>query len=83
MDCHGRGKGNEKAILDSGESSGAAGGLSKTYVVTKEGKRIELKGTIKDPWSHGTKGGGFETWGTNSFVSKINKKKDANSQEHY
>jgi hypothetical protein len=22
------------------------------------GKRIELKGTIKDPWSHGTKGGG-------------------------
>jgi hypothetical protein len=40
MDCHGRGKGNEKAILDSGESSGAAGGLSKTYVVTKEGLSI-------------------------------------------
>ncbi|PWZ31947.1 hypothetical protein Zm00014a_039526 [Zea mays] len=57
MDSHGRGKGNEKAILDSGESSGAAGGLSKTYVVTKEGKRIELKGTIKDTWSHGTKRG--------------------------
>ncbi|KAL5662114.1 hypothetical protein ACJX0J_029239, partial [Zea mays] len=57
MDCHGRGKGNEKAILDSGESSGAAGGLSKTYVVTKAGKRIELKGTIKDTWSHGTKRG--------------------------
>ncbi|AQK41284.1 hypothetical protein ZEAMMB73_Zm00001d024484 [Zea mays] len=57
MDCHGRGKGNEKAILYSGESSGAAGGLSKTYVVTKEGKRIELKGTIKDTWSHGTKRG--------------------------
>jgi hypothetical protein len=40
MDCHGRGKGNEKAIFDSGESSGADGGLSKIYVVTKEGLSI-------------------------------------------
>lgn len=57
MDCHGSSKGKEKAIPGIGESSGAASGSSKTFVVTRAGQRIELKGTIKDPWSHGTKRG--------------------------
>ena len=37
MDCSGSGKGKEKAIPDSGELSGAAGGPSKTYVVDRAG----------------------------------------------
>ncbi|XP_025791816.1 probable inactive receptor kinase At3g02880 [Panicum hallii] len=48
MDCRGSGKSKEKAIPDSDEVCSAAGGSSKTYVVDRAGKRIELKGKIRD-----------------------------------